>query len=89
MDMPRNDGSVMWSIHGLLHLMERWFHIVTTDLQLFPDGVFLWMCVYKQIYWLMSESVAMFDSYGVKADMNCGVYRVDQHQPGVTHSGPE
>lgn len=89
MDMPRNDGSVMWSIHVLLHLMERWFHIVRTDLQLFPDGVCMDVCLYANIYWLMSESVAMFDSYGVKADMNCWVNRVDQHQPGVTRSGPE
>lgn len=45
MDMPSNDVRVIWSIHVLLHLMEQWFHIVRIDLQLFPDGVSMDMCL--------------------------------------------
>ncbi len=90
MDMPSNEVTVIWSLHVLLHLLVLWFHIVRTDLQLelSPGGLSMDVCLQANV--LINEWVCTWDlcdSYGFKADVNCWLYRVGQHQPGVTTLG--
>lgn len=51
MDMPSNDVTVIWTVHVLLHLLELWFHIVRTDLQLelFPAGISMDLCLQANV----------------------------------------